>query len=339
MVNKTANQHYVAQGEQKIELVNGEVVTDRRTLNRFRISDRETWSVGAGRQIGIKSCLAVKHLFTFGRASDTEFYNFEEYFERYEQAGLRGVKGLIRAGVSGAPPSGQDVLDALRLKFLNTFRNPFCIRHTLNTLGSAATVVPNHPRYRQYAQMIDGIPFAETAKLRRRFGVSHHEYCRWLRTLSVVLFERSQLSPSLPAAAGTLLDEVIQDLLVSDDHMSGVRISSVSPERGEFVLSDRSGVFTGTNNDVFCEFRLSPQVAISLIVAPLPDDIAALKLKNPDLYLEVVKPERIALFRDHDDLEFVRQFNRRATYFSYREVYGTSPNPPGLTVADPMYAP
>ena len=82
MVNKTANQHYVAQGEQKIELVNGEVVTDRRTLNRFRISDRETWSVGAGRQIGIKSCLAVKHLFTFGRASDTEFYNFEEYFER-----------------------------------------------------------------------------------------------------------------------------------------------------------------------------------------------------------------------------------------------------------------
>lgn len=336
MKNSTKNQHFVAQFEQSIDLPNADS-PHRKRIHRFTVLDPDRPLLRSDGQVDIRSSFAFQYLYSFKREADGTNYNFESLFQPFESAAAVAIPRLLKCLLNRNLPSSKDVMAVLQLKVLNMFRTPLAIRKTLNTIGFAAEYCPAHPDFRRYAAMIDRLDPAETRRQCTYFKVSVEEYSRWLRALLVILFDRTLLPElNLPSNAhgNTLFDDILGAILTSPDHLAVIQVATIPETSGEFIFCDQGGVFgefPDFSGQLFAEFRVAPQVAISLHTMNIPDDVRQFSDLKPEDYRIARQEMRVPCKVEFDASDYVKNFNLRAAFFSKTWVYSHSATPgPGL---------
>lgn len=84
--NRTKNQHYISQVEQKLNSINLEVDRSKRKIFEYEIVDRELDIYQKTKLTGVKieQNLSFNDLYTFDILNDQIRSNFEEFFCKYE---------------------------------------------------------------------------------------------------------------------------------------------------------------------------------------------------------------------------------------------------------------
>jgi hypothetical protein len=146
--NKTRNQHFLAQGEQRLNALNPEADPSNQRIYSFKVVDRETYTLALENPRGrpIAGNLSLFDLFSFDVPGDSRLrLNFETLFNKYEGYIEAHTDSLLAKLNGGGRDIKAEIIDLFAAKFLNFVRNPFCIVKVLNSFPGIASFDPTDP--------------------------------------------------------------------------------------------------------------------------------------------------------------------------------------------------
>jgi hypothetical protein len=208
--NDTRNQHFLTQGEQRLNALNPLADANNLRIYSFKLVDRANYLLELdnpnGRPIGKN--LSLPDLFSFDVLDDSSLrHNFELPFQKYEGKIENHTKSMLAKLNAGSNDIKVEIIDLFAAKLLNFVRNPFCIEKVLNTFPGLASYNPTDPALlANYQQIISGRK-PHQAYLCQKLGISDAQYLEWLRVLFMLL---------VPMAGGypSFFDSLIKGLLV-----------------------------------------------------------------------------------------------------------------------------
>jgi len=142
--NRTKNQHYISQVEQKLNSINPEVDRSKRKIFEYEIVDRELDIYQKTKLTGVKieQNLSFNDLYTFDILNDQTRSNFEEFFCKYENKVEILTRNLIEKSVNNHPITEDEIFNLITCKFLNFIRNLFSIKKIINTFSQSLNYHP-----------------------------------------------------------------------------------------------------------------------------------------------------------------------------------------------------
>ena len=86
MINRTINQHYISQSEQRLNAINPNANSRKQKIYQFKIENRDLWEVSLVSHSGVKIAnnLSDTDLYSYHLLNDGDRENFEALFDRYE---------------------------------------------------------------------------------------------------------------------------------------------------------------------------------------------------------------------------------------------------------------
>ncbi len=321
--NRTRNQHYVAQAEQRLNALNPGAEPHNQRIYEFEIIDPGQHSVRLtsrrGRSIG--QSLSMLDLYSFDVSDDGSRANFEEAFSRYEgrieplTRRILGAHGARDANIS------QELFELFTAKMVNFIRNPYSVTKVLNTFGAMATHHPARPEvYALYERILTGRR-PHQAHICGEIGISDEQYGGWLRVIFMLL---------MPLADGfpVMLEDALAQLFESREDALVIHVHVYTDER--CLLSDR-GVTSPIeqNPHTVFDFNLAAHSFIryafldydALPGGPVPAGIRAGLERGPRV---------VQVAYQTDDMVSLDVFHRRVTEQSYRTVYCSGRAPYGV---------
>jgi hypothetical protein len=232
--NKTRNQHFVPQVEQKLNASNPDSTGGKFRIYSFRITDREAYRIEIENPRGhaIASTLSMLDLFSFdvlggGRVR----MNLETLFHKYEANVAIHTKGLLEKLAAGSADIRTELIDLFAAKLLNFVRNPFCIQKVLNSFPGVGQYEPTDPELLAvYRRIVDGQKPHQT-HLCRQLDVSQETYVEWLRLIFVLLMQTGDDRPNL-------FEGMIKGLFEARDTQAAAFVWTY--DKDVCLLSDRS---------------------------------------------------------------------------------------------------
>lgn len=198
--NETRNQHFVSQGEQKVNASNPNSSGGNFRIYPFRIADREAYRLvlEAPRGGAIASTLSMLDLFSFDVPGGGRLrMNLEALFHKYEANVEIRTKGLLEKLATGSADIKTELIDLFTAKLLNFVRNPFCLQKVLNSFPGIGQYEPTDPQLlATYRRIVEGQKPHQTY-LCRQLDVSQETYAEWLRLIFVLLMETGDDRPNL----------------------------------------------------------------------------------------------------------------------------------------------
>lgn len=189
MINKTRNHHYIAQVEQRLNAINPDILKGNQKIYSFSVMNREKYEISLNHTNGIKiqDNLSDDDLFSFDVVDDKFRMNLEDAFGKYEQRVGQFTESLLQKINNDNLDLIEEISSIFALKILNTFRNPYCIKKTLNTIGELAFYQPAEKELQAIYKKIDeGIaPHKET--IASKYAVSVEQYTQWIKSLFMLL--------------------------------------------------------------------------------------------------------------------------------------------------------
>jgi len=325
MKTSAKRHHFVAQFEQRESDPATLCSARQATIFEYAIADRDNYELGEPVLRVVRKNLATPHLYRIGTVdgTDREYYALEPMFNRYETEGAAARERFLAAVEDRATPSWPDVRSIVRLQFLNAFRNPYCIKRTLNTIGNMANVVPNTEDGKRYASMIDRLSEAHVERVCAKYGISEMEYRAWLRALYSALFDRRVFSDyEVVEERYNVFDETIDLVLLRKNcaYVFQVNVTE-NQDLGEFLLSDRGPVIRQTpEGAIEARIRLRPNVSLLVISAPL-GFLAETERTHPELHANYHQNREVRGSIKIDQPGWVGRFNRWCVDFSFKHVY------------------
>src|ERR1035437_1155068 len=161
MNNNNTTQHYVSQGEQRLNSLNPAANHSNQHIYSFTVTEREsfTLSLDSPRGRSISKSLALRDLFSFDVIRDsTSRFNFEAFFQQYEADMESNTIALLRKIEQGSSEGlKKEILEIFVAKFMNFLRNPYSVRKVLNTIGHILRLHPTDPELlAQYNAVLAG---------------------------------------------------------------------------------------------------------------------------------------------------------------------------------------
>jgi hypothetical protein len=324
--NDTSWQHFIPQVEQRFNAINPQAPKDKQKIYQFEIANREALELRLVSPQGKKilNNLAHQDLFSFDVELDKKFrHNFEDVFQHYESQVKTHTDNLIHKLETGQSVN-EEVVNLFCAKLLNFIRNPFSIHKVLNTFGNLTNYVPAMPEHQQIFERVLTGRKPHQEYLCTQFGITDAEYQKWLGMLFMLV---------LPSGGGemNMLESIVKGMFVSNEAEICVLVSLYS--EASCLLSDRA-FSTNTDRagvDGF-DFNLSSKSFIRYLFADI--DAIAPTHASPE-YLESYKdalkrqplPRTIQLYREKDNEELLRGFNRNVIYQSHSHVYCSVKSP------------
>lgn len=188
--NDTRNQHFLTQGEQRLNALNPQAASNNLRIYSFKLVDRENYLLEPesprGRPIG--SNLSLFDLFSFDVLDDSNLrLNFESLFHRYEKYIEIHTNSLLAKLNTGDSDIKAEIIDLFAAKLLNFVRNPFCIQKVLNTFPGIVNYNPTDPTlFASYQRIVTGKK-PQQEYLCSTLGISDAQYVEWLRLLFMLL--------------------------------------------------------------------------------------------------------------------------------------------------------
>lgn len=216
LFDSTINQHFISQVELRYN-------TSTPTMPKMKNSKIFSFKVDhtsngekvyTPRSERISKILFLEDLFTIDKNLITRS-NYESLFHNYEAKLIQHMTQLKEKIKDNKKEDiSEELFHITSLKLINSFRNPFRIRKTLNTIGHLGSFHPTNPEtYKQYPLVLKGQK-PQIAYITKLLGVTEDEYTRWLRCLFMLLAVK-------PKGERNFIDDIIMKLLSNKDTMSG----------------------------------------------------------------------------------------------------------------------
>lgn len=124
--------------------INSDISKNNQRIYSFSITDRENYDVELDSENGVKirENLSFDDLFTIDIIDSCLRANLEDTFGRYENNLSKLTDSLLSKIKAKDSNISNELLNIFALKFINTFRNLFCIEKTLNTIGHLSKYFP-----------------------------------------------------------------------------------------------------------------------------------------------------------------------------------------------------
>ena len=231
--NGTRNQHFLTQGEQRLNALNPQAEAGNLRIYSFTVDDRDNYKLvleqARGRSIGKN--LSLFDLFSFDVLEDGKLrHNFETLFHRYEgYIETRTETLLAKLNVNNSDIKSE-IIDLFAAKLLNFVRNPFCIQKVLNSFPNLTGYFPTDPALLADYQSIVTGKKPHQAHLCHKLGISDEQYIEWLRLLFMLL---TPLADGYP----NFFDQIIKNLL--EDRRKHIAAFICEYDMPGCLLSDR----------------------------------------------------------------------------------------------------
>jgi len=319
--NETKNQHYVSQVEQRLNTSTPNSPKESQKIYSFKILDRESYSIEmeGGKAKSIEKNLSLHDLFTFDVETKKVRNNFESIFGEYESKIETHTISLLKKLNENNNDIKEELLGLFVLKLLNTFRNPYCIKKTLNTVGKAGMHKPLGGDLAQIFQKVEKGNKPHQKWICTQLGITQTEYVDWLRTLFILLMRPDENLPNL-------LEQVVKSLYEENSHLINVFVFYYEDELKErgVLLSDRGGSIPVPSDEVLAyNFNLSSKAFITYVFTDLDNSapggapqsvIDACKRMQKSVSVKIIK----------NNLDALSTYNRHTVYQSFERVYCSS---------------
>ncbi len=186
--NNTHNQHYISQSEQRLNAI---PLTNEKRIHSLILQSRDSGKVKAERKDGVPivSNLSGEDLFSFS-IDEPHRTNLEAAFQRFEKNIRQHTEVVCAKLRAGSKHVNSEMREIYLAKQMNSFRNPHCIRKTLNSTTPVRGYRPTDPGLLEVFKKIEE-PREGRDKICERYGVDESEYKEWLRLL-LMLFAVKQ---------------------------------------------------------------------------------------------------------------------------------------------------
>lgn len=183
--NRTRNQHFIAQVEQKLNAIDPTVARDKRRIYEFEIQDREhlTYSITNPNGVKIEKNLSFDDLYTFDIFSDATRNNFEAFFQKYESKIENNTNIFIEKIINNEKPEFEEIFELFFCKFMNLVRNPFSIVKVINTLGTILDFKPTDSELLKEFNKLTKENIRVDAATLHYLNVSEDQYVQWLKII------------------------------------------------------------------------------------------------------------------------------------------------------------
>jgi len=224
LINRTRNQHFISQAEQRLNSCSSYSDSKNAKINCFEILEKNPPEVRLIKKNFIKNNLSFHHLFTLKRFLENKNYNLEKLFGRYEEEIQNRVESLLEFFSIARKECGvnleridlnkikgfkfeellRDLKYIYKCKLMNGLRNPHRIKETLKEYQCHLDHVFDDE---QALEIYLGLEFKNCSESKRicdEFKVSKEEYKQWIRLLLLFLYPQKNGS--------TILDNYVENL-------------------------------------------------------------------------------------------------------------------------------
>lgn len=147
-LNQTINQHFISQSEQRLNSINPNAKKSNQKIYSFKIINRDLYELRLENEKGslIKNNLSFLDLYSFDidDYSDKLRFNFEFLSNKYENTIEIDTLSLVQKIKNNNKDIHDELTNIFILKILNSFRNPYCINKTINTLKIVGSYIPTN---------------------------------------------------------------------------------------------------------------------------------------------------------------------------------------------------
>ncbi|GAB58957.1 hypothetical protein [Rheinheimera nanhaiensis] len=322
MINEKRNHHFVSQAEQRLNAIDSSVSKKNQRIYAFSITDRENYQISLETPTGtkIKETLSFDDLFTIDILDDRLRVNLEDFFSSYEQDVSILTQSLLLKLKSGNQDLKTEILNIFAMKLINSFRNPFCIEKTLNTIGNLANYSPSDEKLKDIYKKIDSGNQASIKEFANNFSVTEEQYRKWMKSLFMLLVPKDTQGINL-------VDMMIKEFFENTDQFINVYVHIYSGvEEGKHsLLSDRGfTLLTDLEAHLAYEFNLTCNAFISYIFTDIKK--AGVNQLGEDVMKSILrmqskKPSELKIHFCENNLEILSRYNKNVVYQSYENVY------------------
>lgn len=323
--NRTKNQHYISQVEQKLNSINPEVDRSKRKIFEYEIVDRELDIYQKTKLTGVKieQNLSFNDLYTFDILNDQTRSNFEEFFCKYENKVEILTRNLIEKSVNNHPITEDEIFNLITCKFLNFIRNPFSIKKIINTFSQSLNYHPQEHFLAQEFKKINKTNILISQKHLDYLKISIDDYINWLKIIFISL--------SVEMEGESLTEKLIKATFDKKNRIILMRLNIYDSEI--CLLSDRGYVDQSQLfKDSFCmSFNLTKNAFITIIT--MDNSISSLRNANLGLneYLDMLEArgltkmeiDRINLHVIKNDIKILQAYNSNVRFQCSKNFYSS----------------
>jgi hypothetical protein len=197
--NDTRNQHFVTQGEQRLNALNPPANPKRQRIYSFVVVDRENYKLALENAAGrpISKTLSLFDLFSFDVSGESRLrLNFETQFQKYEGYIKDHTLSLLAKLNAGSGDIKAEIINLFAARLLNFVRNPFSVVKVLNSFPGLAGYDPTDPALlADYRRVVSGRK-PHQAHICAELGISEAQYVEWLRVLFMLLVPMAEGQPN-----------------------------------------------------------------------------------------------------------------------------------------------
>ncbi|MGE6168068.1 hypothetical protein ACLHZW_02300 [Aeromonas media] len=326
LMDKTKNQHYIPQVEQRLNAINQLAAPKNQRILEFICENHEEYIIQLKNKKGvlISSTLSMNDLFSFDVLDDSTRHNFERLFNKYESEIKIHTDNLLHK-INSHPTQDitNEVVSVFAAKFINFIRNPFSIKKILNTFPTLIGLEPTSPiHYNNYLKVISGNK-PQKEHICSILNISHSEYDSWLSIIFMLLstFEDSQPN---------IIENMVKSIFEKKDIC--VSIALYTYENKTCLLSDR-GYCIPISDEIQTTFDFN-LFSHGFIRYMFGDVNKIFHLQGLHAHSELYKsfPKKINLEHIKDDLESLDKYNKNVVHQCHKYVFGSTADCYGVKV-------
>ncbi|WFU07499.1 hypothetical protein QA648_36430 (plasmid) [Rhizobium sp. CB3171] len=317
--NKTRNQHFLSQVEQRLNAMNPLAKADNLRIYAFGIADRDDYKLVLEKPNGnpIDRNLSLFDLFSFDVPGGSDLRrNFEALFHTYEADIQDLTTSLLAKLKAGSRDVGVEIIGVFAAKLLNFVRNPYSIVKVLNTFPDLGRYDPTNPLLLAERHRIVSGRKPHQAHLCAELGISDAQYVEWLRLLFMLLTPMAENRPNF-------FEEIIRALF--EDRTKYIAAIVCDYDRDRCLLSDRGfsqAVADGPH--LSFSFNLCGTAFVDYLFADpatLVQGQAAPEIIASAIASRERRPQPVNVTFLRNNLDMLRRYNRRVVDQCYKRVF------------------
>ncbi|NBB11776.1 hypothetical protein [Pseudomonas sp. SLFW] len=325
------NHHYISQVEQRLNAIDRSVIQHNQRIYKFKIVDAENKLVALTDINGVKieKNLAARDLYALRMLEGGGQQNLEAAFHQYENdIGLVTQSLLQKLQNPSEVDIKSEFLKLYLLKLMNSFRNPYSIRNTLNSLQALKGVLPgNQALANQFLKMDEG-QRTQASRICEQYEVTEEEYNDWLKAMCLLILQ--------PLDHGlNFLETLVKELMENTSLVKDFTVFSydVDLADGGVLLCDRGIVLGNVDNNIRMEFfNLDSHNFVSFMFINYQ---AQQIVPVPSRALDAMKryAEKTRVFNPRNDLVMLETYNSHCVWQAAEHVYCSRSTAHGINVS------
>ncbi|MFZ0023689.1 hypothetical protein [Acinetobacter sp.] len=320
--NKTRNQHYISQVEQKLNSIDPSIDKKKRRIYKFESLNRELqeYKLCVENSVKIEQNLTFNDLYSLEIFDDGTRDNFEKYFCQLEEK----VEVLTKEVLASEKLDKDIFLTLFNAKLMNVIRNPYCILSTLNTYSSLCNYTPINQNLAYQFEKINTLAVPES--ILSEFRINQVQFRQWLKIIFYMVVPMKLDNGNYL----NLATEIIKNIF--DPAKMHLYIALATHENEICLLSDRAHVdFSEAlpGNNFGYEFNLTKNAFIHFTfaennlenlskLANIPENLMT-RMKERGLNKLEMSSLKIDKFVNEDIL--FRAYNSRVIYQCHTHFY------------------